>query len=130
LEKLTMLDPKSVPLSPAIAVGDLLFLSGQIAFGQDGTMVGHDITSQTHQVFRNIAAVLTTHGASLENVVNATVYLTDPDDFAAFNMVYASYFPGIPPARTTVVAGLLAGARVEVTVVARKIYTVIAPGSD
>ncbi|MAM84187.1 MAG: hypothetical protein CL472_05885 [Acidobacteria bacterium] len=115
-----MLDPKSVPLSPAIAAGDFLFLSGQIAFGPDGAMAGDDIASQTHQVFRNIQAVLATHGATLENVVNATVYLTDPEDFAAFNTVYADYFPGTPPARTTVIAGLLAGARVELTVIARQ----------
>lgn len=115
-----MLDPKSVPLSPAIAAGDFLFLSGQIAFGPDGAMAGDDIASQTHQVFLNIQAVLTTHGATLENVVNATVYLTDPEDFAAFNAIYAGYFPGTPPARTTVIAGLLAGARVEITVIARQ----------
>jgi len=52
------------------------------------------------------------------DIVNATVWLADPDDFAVFNTAYAAHFPGIPPARPTVISGLLAGARVEIAVVA------------
>ncbi len=113
-----MLDPKSVPLSPARRAGNLLFLSGQVAFDEAGRMAPPDIELQTRQVFRNIEAVLGANAASLADVVSASVFLTNEEDFQAFNTVYASYFPANRPTRTTVIAQLLAGAIVEITVVA------------
>jgi 2-iminobutanoate/2-iminopropanoate deaminase len=70
---------------------------------------------------RNLGAVLREEGLGFEDVVKATVFLADIDDFAAMNEVYASYFPagGIPPARSTVQAGAIsAGARVEIDFIA------------
>lgn len=113
-----MLDPKSVPLSPARRAGNLLFLSGQVAFDETGRMAPSDIEMQTRQVFRNIEAVLDANAASLADVVSASIFLANERDFQAFNTVYASYFPANPPTRTTVFAQLLAGAIVEITVVA------------
>lgn len=113
-----MLDPKSVPLSPARRSGDLLFLSGQVAFDESGRMASPDIETQTRQIFRNIKAVLGANAASLADVVSASVFLAREEDFQAFNTVYAGYFPANPPTRTTVIAQLLAGAIVEITVVA------------
>jgi 2-iminobutanoate/2-iminopropanoate deaminase len=112
------IDPKSVPLSLARRAGDLLFLSGQIAFDDDGKITGAGIAEQTRQVFKNIRGVLEQNGVGLRDVVNATVWLANKDDFLEFNRMYAEYFPSLPPARTTVVSQLLAGALVEIAVVA------------
>ncbi|PWC47021.1 RidA family protein [Azospirillum sp. TSA6c] len=113
-----MLDRKSAPLSPARRAGTLLFLSGQIAFDEEGRMAPPDIEAQTRQVLKNIEAVLAANEASLGDIVSASVFLTNEDDFGAFNAVYATYFPADPPARTTVIARLLGGAIVEIAVVA------------
>ncbi len=86
-----------------------------------GKLVPGDIGAQTHQVMKNLAAVLAAAGAGWPDVVKTTCFLADMADFAAFNAVYAEYFAGLaPPARSTVaVAGLPLGARVEVELLAR-----------
>jgi 2-iminobutanoate/2-iminopropanoate deaminase len=82
-------------------------------------MVEGDVEKQTHQVMKNLAAVLQAAGTSLEAVVKTTIYLTDLKSFSAVNQVYASYFPQSPPARSTVqVAALPRGAAVEIEAVA------------
>jgi len=111
-------DPQSVPLSRYRRVGDLVFLSGQIAIDRNGAMVAPDIEGQTRRVLENISAVLAECGCTLKDVVNATVWLRDEGDFVQFNRVYAEYFPESPPARSTVISGLLLGALVEIAVVA------------
>ena len=111
-------DPKKAPLSKYRRAGNILFLSGQIAFDHYGQLVGTDIAEQTRQVFRNISEVLKECRCTLNDVVNATVWLREESDFAEFNSVYAEHFQGILPARSTVVSGLLANALVEIAVVA------------
>lgn len=105
-----------LPLSPAIRVGNMLYLSGQIGI-VPGTpqLADTGITGQTRQALENVKALLAYSGSSLERVVKCTVFLSDIRDFAAMNAVYATYFPKDPPARSTVAgSGLALGARVEI----------------
>ena len=92
----------NVPLSPAVRAGDTVYISGQVPTDSSGDITSTDIGEQTHQVFKNCQAALALAGASLEDVVKVGVYLTDVNNFAAMNAVYREYFPGSPPARTTV----------------------------
>lgn len=107
--------------SQAIASGDLLFCSGQIAIDpQTGHMVGGGIEAETERVLENLKAVLAAAGASLADVVKTTVYLTDFAEFQAMNAVYVRAFPAEPPARATVgVAALPRGAKIELEAIAR-----------
>lgn len=108
------------PYSQAVRVGDLLFTSGQVALTPDGVMVEGDVRAQTAQVMANLRAVLEAAGTGFEHVVKSTCFLRDMNDFAAFNEVYGGFFPGDPPARSTVqVARLPKDAAVEVELVAR-----------
>ncbi len=82
-------------------------------------MVAADIVEQTHQVMRNVAALLAAAGATFEHVVRTTVFMADLEEFAAMNTVYATYVASPPPARSTVqVARLPRDARVEIDVIA------------
>jgi 2-iminobutanoate/2-iminopropanoate deaminase len=118
--------PKAVgPYSQAVVVspGGLVFCSGQIPLDPlSGQLVGGgDIRQETHQVMRNLDAVLRAAGASLSSVVKATIYLVDMGAFAAVNEVYGGYFSSRPPARATVqVAALPRGAKVEIDAIAAK----------
>jgi len=115
--------PKAIgPYSQAIVTDGLVFSAGQVALDpQSGELVGKTTAEQTEQVFRNLQAVLTAAGTSLDNVVKATVYLADMADFAQMNEVYAKYFGTHKPARSTVqAAGLPKAARVEIDVIAVK----------
>lgn len=82
------------PYNQAIQAGNLLFLSGQVALDpQSGTVVGPgDVVQQTEQVISNLKAVLAAAGATLENVVKTTIFLTDMNDFATVNGIYARHF--------------------------------------
>ena len=107
------------PYSQAVRVGNLLFTSGQIPLTPEGELVQGGIEEQTHQVFRNLQAVLAAAGCSLSDVVKATVFLKDMNEFAAFNAVYGSYFGDHRPARSTVeVARLPRDVRVEIELIA------------
>lgn len=112
--------PKAIgPYSPAIRAGNLLFISGQIPLDSTGHLVGTDVTAQTEQVMRNIAALLRAGGAGFEHVVRTTVYLADMNEFAAMNEVYGRFVVNPPPARATVqVARLPRDVRVEIDVIA------------
>lgn len=113
--------PKAIgPYSPALRAGQLLFLSGQIPLDpQSGAVVGDDISAQTEQVFRNIAALLAASGATFSQVARTTVFLTDLNDFGAMNAVYARHFADPPPARSTVqVSRLPRDVRIEIDVIA------------
>ncbi|MFD2611553.1 RidA family protein [Paenibacillus gansuensis] len=90
------------PYAQAVRAGNLLFTSGQIPLGLDGTVVNGGIVEQTHQVFRNLQAVLKEAGAGFQDVIKATVFIKDMNQFAALNEVYASYFGEHTPARSTV----------------------------
>ena len=115
--------PKAVgPYSQAVRVGDFIFAAGQVAIDPAiGKLVEGNIAVQTRQVLKNLSAVLEAAGSSLAQAVKTTVFLTDMDDFATMNSVYAEFFPTDPPARSTVeVAELALGALVEIDVVAVK----------
>jgi 2-iminobutanoate/2-iminopropanoate deaminase len=116
--------PKAIgPYSHAIKVGNLVFLSGQIALDPTGRteLSSLDAEAQTHRAMDNLAAVLSAAGLSMKDVVATTLYLADLKDFEAVNRAYGSYFPSSPPARSTVqVAGLPRGARIEVSAIASR----------
>ena len=109
------------PYSQAIAVGNLVFTSGQIAINpESGNVEATDIKGQTEQVCKNLAAVLTAAGTSIDKVVKTTCFLAEMSDFAAFNEVYGSYFTG-KPARSCVAAKALPkGVLVEVEAIAER----------
>ena len=90
------------PYSQAIAIGDLLFTSGQIPLRADGTLNNGDITAQTTQVLANLKAVIEAAGGSLTKVVKTTVFMKSLDDFVAMNKVYGDTFGSHTPARSTV----------------------------
>ena len=108
------------PYSQAIKSGHLLFLSGQIPLDPGtGALVPGGIEAQTRQVFTNIGEILKAAGASFDNVVSATVYVADMNDFGKVNEIYATYFSSPAPARATVqVARLPKDSLVEIQVVA------------
>ena len=108
------------PYSQAIKAGNLLFLSGQIPLDPaTGQLVSGGIEPQTRQVFANIGAILEAAGLSFANVMSATVYVTDMNDFGKVNAIYADYFSSPAPARATVqVARLPKDSLVEIQVTA------------
>jgi 2-iminobutanoate/2-iminopropanoate deaminase len=107
------------PYSQGIVVNNLFYSSGQIPLTADGVMINGDVKEQTHQVFKNLQAVLAEAGASLETVVKATVFIKNMEEFAAVNEVYGEYFSTHKPARSCVeVARLPKDALVEIEVVA------------
>ena len=108
------------PYSQAVRVDGSVFTAGQIGLDPaTSKLVEGGIAAQTRQVLGNLSAVLESAGSSLAQVIKTTVYLTDMDDFAAMNQVYAESFPTDPPARTTVqVVRLPLGARVEIEAIA------------
>lgn len=107
------------PYSQGIIVNNMFYSSGQIPLTPAGDFVNGDIKDQTHQVFRNLEAVLEAAGASFETVVKATVFIKDMEQFAEVNEVYGEYFHTHKPARSCVeVARLPKDALVEIEVVA------------
>ncbi|WP_395894220.1 2-iminobutanoate/2-iminopropanoate deaminase [Bacillus safensis subsp. safensis] len=107
------------PYSQGIIVNNMFYSSGQIPLNPAGDFVNGDIKEQTHQVFRNLEAVLEAAGASFETVVKATVFIKDMEQFAEVNEVYGEYFHTHKPARSCVeVARLPKDALVEIEVVA------------
>ena len=109
------------PYSQGVKVGDIVFTAGQIAIDPAaGKIVEGAIVEQTHQVMRNLQAILVAAGTSLDNVAKTTVFLQDMDDFKDMNQVYAQYFEGAPPARSTVqVSKLPLGVLVEIEAIAQ-----------
>jgi 2-iminobutanoate/2-iminopropanoate deaminase len=108
------------PYSQAVACGELVFCSGQIALDpQSGQLVADDVASEARQALRNLGAVLRAAGSDFGQVLKCTVFLTDLRDFAVVNEVYGELFAAQPPARACVqVAALPRGARVEVEAIA------------
>ena len=109
------------PYSQAIAVNGIIYTSGQIALLPDGSLVDGDVTVQTHQVLKNLTAVLEEGGTSLNSVIKTTIFLADMDDFSKVNGVYAEYFGEHKPARSTVaVKTLPLNVSVEIECIALK----------
>ncbi|WP_449538327.1 RidA family protein [Ferdinandcohnia sp. Marseille-Q9671] len=116
----TNLAPQAIgPYSQGIVVNNMFFSSGQIPLTPNGDLIGGGIKEQTTQVFKNLQAVLSAAGASLQTVVKATVFIKNMDDFAELNEVYGEFFAEHKPARSTVeVARLPKDVLVEIEVIA------------
>jgi 2-iminobutanoate/2-iminopropanoate deaminase len=112
--------PAIGPYSPAVLVGNLLFLSGQIPLDPtSGQVVDGDIRAQTTRVLENLGALLKAGGGDFSKVVRTTIFLADLADFAVVNEIYATYFSAPYPARATVqVARLPRDVRVEIDAIA------------
>lgn len=110
------------PYSQAVECSNFIFCSGQIPLvPETGLIVEGGIEAQTHQVFSNIKAILSAVGLNFSDIVKTTVFLTDLNQFDAFNKIYAGYFPFNPPARSCVqVCALPKGAMVECEVIAKR----------
>jgi reactive intermediate/imine deaminase len=114
-EYLTPYGPPKRPFSPAVRVGSMLYLSGQIGVDASEKLVAGGIEAETRQTMENIRDVLAKSGSSLDRVVKCTVMMADMKEWDAMNGVYASYFPAHKPARSAFGATALAlGARVEI----------------
>jgi len=112
--------PPVGPYTPAVKVGDMLFLSGQIGLDPaTGEMVTGGTVAQARQAMANLRTLLGAAGLDFDDVVRATVYLADLDDYGAVNEEYARYFSGIPPARVCIQVGRIPlDARVEISMIA------------
>jgi 2-iminobutanoate/2-iminopropanoate deaminase len=112
--------PAIGPYSPALRVGDFLFLSGQIPLDPaTGQLVEGDIKAQTVRVLENMGELLRAGGADFAAVVRTTIFLADMNDFQTVNEIYATYFSEPYPARATVqVARLPKDVRVEIDAIA------------
>jgi 2-iminobutanoate/2-iminopropanoate deaminase len=110
------------PYSPAIACGDLVFISGQIPLDpMTGGLVAGDIGAETRQCLDNLNGILAAAGLSFAHVLKTTIFLTDMADFQAVNEVYRTYVGEPYPARSTVaVAALPMGATVEIEMIASR----------
>jgi 2-iminobutanoate/2-iminopropanoate deaminase len=110
------------PYNQAMKVGDFLFVSGQIPMdAATGEIVKSGIQDETEKVMENLAAILKEAGMDFSNVVKSSIFITDMNQFALINEVYAKYFPENAPARETVqVAALPKFVNVEISVIACK----------
>lgn len=108
------------PYNQAVKAGGLLFISGQIALDpQTGELVAGSTADETHQVMKNLAAILKEAGLGFEQVAKTTIFLSSMDLFAEVNQVYGQYFSGDFPARETVaVKGLPKNVNVEISMIA------------
>jgi 2-iminobutanoate/2-iminopropanoate deaminase len=114
--------PKAIgPYSQGIYLDGWFFSSGQIPLDLQGEKIDGDIESQTTQVFKNLKAVLGAAGLTLNDVVKATVFVTNLNDFTKLNSIYENHFGTHKPARSTVqVARLPLNVDVEIEVIAKK----------
>ena len=120
IEFLASPDPSPYPFSPAVRVGNLLYVSGQVGMQKEtGILAPGGVEAETRQALENMRVILERSGSSMERVVKCTVMLTDINDFPKMNAVYARFFPGPKPARSTFgVAGLFGGPVVEIECIA------------
>lgn len=124
MSKQTIFAPKGIkpmgPYTPAIRMGDLLFISGQVGIDpESGQFVEGGVAAQAKQVLENLKGLVEAGGSSLDKVVKTTMFLTNMADFATVNEVYAQYFASEPPARSTIqVVALPGGALVEIEAIA------------
>lgn len=110
------------PYSQAILKNNTLYVSGQIPLNPfSGELVTDTIQNSTHQVMKNIIALLNEAGMTIDNVVKCSIFLKDLNDFAEMNAIYGSYFGDVPPARETVqVAKLPLDVPIEISCIAIK----------
>jgi 2-iminobutanoate/2-iminopropanoate deaminase len=113
--------PKAIgPYSVGIQAGQFVFASGQLGIlPETGELAEGGIEAETHQALQNVEQVLQMAGSGMQNILKATVFLRDINDFARMNTVYAKFFPENPPARSAFQVGALPkGAAVEIEVIA------------
>jgi 2-iminobutanoate/2-iminopropanoate deaminase len=111
--------PAVGPYSPAVGVGEFVFLSGQIPLDPEGKIVGFTPKDQARKALENMRVTLAAAGLGTADVVKTTIFLKDMDDFGAVNEVYAEFFAEPYPARSTVqVARLPKDVRVEIEAIA------------
>ena len=110
------------PYNQAVLVGNTLYCSGQIAINSEtGSLVTDTITSETHQVMKNIYEILKAADMDFSNIVKCTIFMSDMNDYTIINEVYASYFNNNHPAREAVqVSALPKNVNVEISVIAVK----------
>lgn len=107
------------PYSQAILTNEFLFISGQLGFDPHNMTLPSGIEAQTHLVLKNIKAILQAAGKDFHKVVKTTVFLTNMDDFALVNVIYANYFGDHRPARSSIcVSGLPKNALIEIECIA------------
>lgn len=108
------------PYNQAILVNGFLYISGQIALDVDsGELLNSNITEETHQVMKNVEAILTEAGLQFNNVIKISIFLRDIGRFGSVNDAYGQYFPEEKPTRETVeVSGLPKGANIEISCIA------------
>ena len=107
----------SLPFSPAVRAGDLVFVSGQASVDDSGSYLPDDFDGEFRRSMDNVRRILRAAGGTLDDVVQVRAYLSDAADLAAFNTAYAEQFQPPYPARTTIITGL-GGLKFEVDVVA------------
>ena len=91
------------PYSQAVQVGDTLYVSGQVAFdASSGELINENITEETHQVMKNLEAILRAAGTDFGQVAKCSIFISDMNQFATINEAYGQYFREDPPARETV----------------------------
>ena len=118
-EFLTPYGPPRNPFSPAVRVGNLIFLAGQIGTDSSGKLVAGGIQAEARQALNNIADVLKKSGSSLDRVVKCTVFMADMKEWPAMNEIYATYFRNHFPARSAFGStGLALNARMEIECIA------------
>lgn len=122
-KKIIVSDQAPAPIGPysqAVKAGNILFVSGQIPFDQvTGEMINENITEETHQVMKNLEAILSEAGMTFKNVVKCSIFIKDMNQFATINEAYGQYFKTDPPARETVeVARLPKDVNVEISCIA------------
>jgi 2-iminobutanoate/2-iminopropanoate deaminase len=111
--------PAVGPYSPAVGIGDFVFISGQIPLDGDGKIVGYTPKDQTRKALENLRATLAAAGLTFADVVKTTVFIKDMDEFGAVNEVYGEFFAEPYPARSTVeVARLPKDLHVEIEAIA------------
>lgn len=110
------------PYNQAILAGNTLYVSGQIALdAQSGELINENITEETHQVMKNLEAILSEAGLGFSDVVKCSIFVKDMGNFSTINEAYGMYFKENPPARETVeVARLPKDVNVEISCIATK----------
>lgn len=107
-----------LPFCQATVANSFVFVSGQVALGDDGEVIPGGVVAQTHHCIQSIISILEKAGCTLKDVVKVNAWLDDSRDFQAFNRVYAGYFREDLPARACVQSALMVDAKVEIEVIA------------
>ena len=110
----------NLPFHPAVRAGDFIFVSGQVAKDENGTMISGTIEEETLGTIQAIERILAEEGATLADVVRVTTYLEDTRDFGRYNKVFAEQFKDALLARTTVEARAVISTKIEMDAIAYK----------